>query len=76
MSDTGQRAEENNVSTRNISGVYLFLGRENLPDKGEEEKTMLAKKLAEQRAKIEGIPTTAKVRCQNQKVLQTLKLLS
>ncbi|XP_065099249.1 calcium channel, voltage-dependent, L type, alpha 1S subunit, a [Paramisgurnus dabryanus] len=36
--------------------------RENLPDKGEEEKTLLAKKLAEQRAKIEGIPTTAKLK--------------
>ncbi len=36
--------------------------RENLPDKAEEEKAMLAKKLAEQRAKIDGIPTTAKVK--------------
>ncbi|TRY91912.1 hypothetical protein DNTS_029630 [Danionella cerebrum] len=36
--------------------------RENLPDKNEEEKAMLAKKLAEQRAKIEGIPTTAKLK--------------
>lgn len=45
-----------------VSGVSLVHGRENLPDKGEEEKALLAKKLAEQRAKIEGIPTTAKVR--------------
>uniref|UniRef100_A0A672NHM8 Voltage-dependent L-type calcium channel subunit alpha n=1 Tax=Sinocyclocheilus grahami TaxID=75366 RepID=A0A672NHM8_SINGR len=36
--------------------------RENLPDKAEEEKAMLAKKLAEQRAKIDGIPTTAKLK--------------
>ncbi|XP_036388275.1 calcium channel, voltage-dependent, L type, alpha 1S subunit, a [Megalops cyprinoides] len=36
--------------------------RANLPDKAEEEKAMLAKKLAEQRAKIEGIPTTAKLK--------------
>ncbi|KAA0711746.1 Dihydropyridine-sensitive L-type skeletal muscle calcium channel subunit alpha-1 [Triplophysa tibetana] len=36
--------------------------RENVSDKGEEEKALLAKKLAEQRAKIEGIPTTAKLR--------------
>uniref|UniRef100_A0A6Q2Y5J7 Voltage-dependent L-type calcium channel subunit alpha n=1 Tax=Esox lucius TaxID=8010 RepID=A0A6Q2Y5J7_ESOLU len=33
-----------------------------LPDKAEEEKAALAKKLAEQRAKIEGIPTTAKLK--------------
>ncbi|KAJ8412089.1 hypothetical protein AAFF_G00143560 [Aldrovandia affinis] len=36
--------------------------RANLPDKAEEEKALLAKKLAEQRAKIEGIPTTAKLK--------------
>ncbi|KAI1893156.1 hypothetical protein AGOR_G00141010 [Albula goreensis] len=33
-----------------------------LPDKSEEEKALLAKKLAEQRAKAEGIPTTAKLK--------------
>uniref|UniRef100_A0A3B3RNA3 Voltage-dependent L-type calcium channel subunit alpha n=1 Tax=Paramormyrops kingsleyae TaxID=1676925 RepID=A0A3B3RNA3_9TELE len=32
------------------------------PDKAEEEKTLMAKKLAEQRAKIDGIPTTAKLK--------------
>uniref|UniRef100_A0A4W4GAG7 Voltage-dependent L-type calcium channel subunit alpha n=1 Tax=Electrophorus electricus TaxID=8005 RepID=A0A4W4GAG7_ELEEL len=31
-------------------------------DKGDEEKSVLAKKLAEQRAKAEGIPTTAKLK--------------
>uniref|UniRef100_A0A6Q2YG74 Voltage-dependent L-type calcium channel subunit alpha n=1 Tax=Esox lucius TaxID=8010 RepID=A0A6Q2YG74_ESOLU len=36
--------------------------RASLPDKAEEEKAALAKKLAEQRAKIEGIPTTAKLK--------------
>ncbi|XP_046881682.1 calcium channel, voltage-dependent, L type, alpha 1S subunit, a isoform X1 [Hypomesus transpacificus] len=36
--------------------------RANMPDKAAEEKALLAKKLAEQRAKIEGIPTTAKLR--------------
>ncbi|KAG9353089.1 hypothetical protein JZ751_017665 [Albula glossodonta] len=36
--------------------------RANLPDKAEEEKALLAKKLAEQRAKTEGIPTTAKLK--------------
>ncbi|KAJ8373279.1 hypothetical protein AAFF_G00266900 [Aldrovandia affinis] len=36
--------------------------RANLPEKGEEERALLAKKLAEQRAKIEGIPTTAKLK--------------
>uniref|UniRef100_A0A4W5KEY7 Voltage-dependent L-type calcium channel subunit alpha n=1 Tax=Hucho hucho TaxID=62062 RepID=A0A4W5KEY7_9TELE len=34
----------------------------NMPDKADEEKVLLAKKLAEQRAKIEGIPTTAKLK--------------
>ncbi|KAK6303222.1 hypothetical protein J4Q44_G00256760 [Coregonus suidteri] len=36
--------------------------RANMPDKADEEKVLLAKKLAEQRAKIEGIPTTAKLK--------------
>lgn len=33
-----------------------------MPDKTDEERERIAKKLAEQRAKIEGMPTTAKVR--------------
>uniref|UniRef100_A0A674E1Z8 Voltage-dependent L-type calcium channel subunit alpha n=1 Tax=Salmo trutta TaxID=8032 RepID=A0A674E1Z8_SALTR len=36
--------------------------RANMPDKADEEKVLLAKKLAEQRTKIEGIPTTAKLK--------------
>nr|XP_029478765.1 dihydropyridine-sensitive L-type skeletal muscle calcium channel subunit alpha-1-like isoform X1 [Oncorhynchus nerka] len=36
--------------------------RANMPDKADEERVLLAKKLAEQRAKIEGIPTTAKLK--------------
>ncbi|XP_030634203.1 LOW QUALITY PROTEIN: calcium channel, voltage-dependent, L type, alpha 1S subunit, a [Chanos chanos] len=36
--------------------------RANLPDKAEEEKALMAKKLADQRAKTEGIPTTAKLK--------------
>ncbi|KAM6979676.1 calcium channel, voltage-dependent, L type, alpha 1S subunit, a, partial [Aplochiton taeniatus] len=36
--------------------------RANMPDKAAEEKALLAKKLAEQRAKVEGIPTTAKLK--------------
>uniref|UniRef100_A0A8C7KYT9 Voltage-dependent L-type calcium channel subunit alpha n=1 Tax=Oncorhynchus kisutch TaxID=8019 RepID=A0A8C7KYT9_ONCKI len=36
--------------------------RANMPDKATEEKALLAKKLAAERAKIEGIPTTAKLR--------------
>lgn len=32
-----------------------------MPDKTDEERERIAKKLAEQRAKIEGMPTTAKV---------------
>ncbi|KAG7472530.1 hypothetical protein MATL_G00109830 [Megalops atlanticus] len=36
--------------------------RATLPDKSEEERALLAKKLAEQRAKAEGIPTTAKLK--------------
>ncbi|XP_076857240.1 calcium channel, voltage-dependent, L type, alpha 1S subunit, a isoform X2 [Brachyhypopomus gauderio] len=36
--------------------------RANMGDKGDEEKCMLSKKLAEQRAKTEGIPTTAKLK--------------
>ncbi|XP_068170503.1 dihydropyridine-sensitive L-type skeletal muscle calcium channel subunit alpha-1-like [Antennarius striatus] len=36
--------------------------RANMPDKATEEKANLAKKLAEQRAKVEGIPTTAKLK--------------
>lgn len=47
---------------RNVWCVICSWCRENLPDKGEEEKALLAKKLAEQRAKIDGIPTTAKVK--------------
>lgn len=39
-----------------------FAFRTLIPDKSpEEEKALLQKKLAEQRAKAEGIPTTAKV---------------
>uniref|UniRef100_A0A8C9S9V3 Voltage-dependent L-type calcium channel subunit alpha n=1 Tax=Scleropages formosus TaxID=113540 RepID=A0A8C9S9V3_SCLFO len=34
----------------------------NVPDKSEEERALLAKKLAEQRAKAEGMPTTAKLK--------------
>ena len=41
--------------------LSLSVVRANMPDKAAEEKALLAKKLAEQRAKIEGIPTTAKV---------------
>ena len=40
--------------------VCLIFQRRGLPDKSEEEKTMVAKKL-EQKPKGEGIPTTAKV---------------
>ncbi|KAJ8260254.1 hypothetical protein GJAV_G00178840 [Gymnothorax javanicus] len=36
--------------------------RANLPDKTDEDKATLSKKLAEQRAKAEGIPTTAKLK--------------
>ncbi|XP_028853746.1 calcium channel, voltage-dependent, L type, alpha 1S subunit, a [Denticeps clupeoides] len=36
--------------------------RANNPDKSEEEKALMAKKLADQRAKTEGIPTTAKLK--------------
>lgn len=32
-----------------------------MPDKTDEERERMAKKLAEQRAKMEGMPTTAKV---------------
>lgn len=32
-----------------------------MPEKTDEERERIAKKLAEQRAKIEGMPTTAKV---------------
>lgn len=32
-----------------------------MPDKTDEERERIAKKLAEQRAKMEGMPTTAKV---------------
>lgn len=32
-----------------------------MPDKTDEERERIAKKLAEQRAKTEGMPTTAKV---------------
>lgn len=32
-----------------------------MPDKTDEERERIAKKLAEQRAKLEGMPTTAKV---------------
>lgn len=40
---------------------HILHCRANHPDKTEEEKALMAKKLAEQRAKTEGIPTTAKV---------------
>lgn len=33
-----------------------------MPDKTDEERERISKKLAEQRAKLEGMPTTAKVR--------------
>uniref|UniRef100_A0A8C5CGB3 Voltage-dependent L-type calcium channel subunit alpha n=1 Tax=Gadus morhua TaxID=8049 RepID=A0A8C5CGB3_GADMO len=38
------------------------LQRSKKPDKAEEERERMAKKLAEQRAKIEGMPTTAKLK--------------
>lgn len=40
-----------------------------MPDKADEERVLLAKKLAEQRSKIEGIPTTAKVSTADSRVL-------
>lgn len=40
-----------------------------MPDKADEEKVLLAKKLAEQRIKIEGIPTTAKVSTTDSRIL-------
>lgn len=39
----------------------LLLSRSKMPDKTDEERERMAKKLAEQRAKLEGMPTTAKV---------------
>lgn len=42
-----------------LSSLNIF--RSKMPDKTDEERERIAKKLAEQRAKIEGMPTTAKV---------------
>lgn len=39
----------------------VLSGRSKMPDKTDEERERIAKKLAEQRAKMEGMPTTAKV---------------
>lgn len=36
-----------------------------MPDKTDEERERIAKKLADQRAKLEGMPTTAKVSIQS-----------
>lgn len=36
-----------------------------MPEKTDEERERIAKKLADQRAKLEGMPTTAKVRIQS-----------
>lgn len=38
--------------------------RSKMPDKTDEERERIAKKLADQRAKLEGMPTTAKVSIQ------------
>ena len=43
-----------------VIGTFIP-SRSKKPDKAEEERERMAKKLAEQRAKIEGMPTTAKV---------------
>lgn len=62
MWNAGYTLKEMCIQFRIISYRVVFL-RANMPDKAAEEKALLAKKLAEQRAKgIEGIPTTAKVR--------------
>lgn len=45
-----------------------------MPDKSEEEKALMAKKLADQRAKTEGIPTTAKVNLAHIKWIYTVCL--
>ena len=39
--------------------------RSKMPEKTDEERERIAKKLADQRAKLEGMPTTAKVRIQS-----------
>lgn len=39
--------------------------RSKMPEKTDEERERIAKKLAEQRAKLEGMPTTAKVGIQS-----------
>lgn len=46
-----------------FSSIPFFpeLFRSKMPEKTDEERERIAKKLAEQRAKIEGMPTTAKV---------------
>lgn len=41
--------------------LFTFTHRSKMPEKTDEERERIAKKLAEQRAKIEGMPTTAKV---------------
>lgn len=45
------------------SSIPLFPepSRSKMPEKTDEERERIAKKLAEQRAKMEGMPTTAKV---------------
>lgn len=41
--------------------LFLLPSRSKMPDKTDEERERIAKKLADQRAKLEGMPTTAKV---------------
>lgn len=41
--------------------LFLLPSRSKMPDKTDEERERIAKKLADQRAKMEGMPTTAKV---------------
>lgn len=40
---------------------FISPSRSKMPEKTDEERERMAKKLAEQRAKMEGMPTTAKV---------------
>lgn len=44
-----------------LSFIPFLSSRAKMPDKTDEERERIAKKLAEQRAKLEGMPTTAKV---------------
>lgn len=46
-----------------------------MPEKTDEERERMAKKLAEQRAKMEGMPTTAKVASMTLRVAELLKLV-